>query len=86
MLQLKWENLDIIVHIQLIRPNGSILYSYCTELSSSLAHVTATISSFGRAHSGNYTCMAMYTFPNNSFLIDSDPKSDMIRVTVGKSS
>ena len=83
--QLEQEDVDIAAHIHLISPNRSILHS--AESSPSLAHryTTATIASFGRAHSGEYTCMAMYTSRNNPFLIDSDPKVDVIRITVGKS-
>ena len=44
---------------------------------------TATISSFGRDQSGNYTCAATVS-STSSFITSSGPQSGRARVTVGK--
>ena len=43
----------------------------------------ARVGSFGRNQSGNYNCAATIS-PTNLLTTDSDPKSGMARVTVGK--
>ena len=43
------------------------------------------INSFGREQSGEYACTAMVTSEiSNTFLIDSNATSDLLRVTTGK--
>ena len=66
-------------------PAGSPLTTTTLSMSGSTYTSTAMVSSFGRDQSGVYNCTVVINSTSNSFLIDSDSQSDVIRVTVGKS-
>ena len=84
---MKSETIDIpvTVNVQLSDPAGSPLTTTTLSMSGSTYTSTAMVSSFGRDQSGVYNCTVVINSTSNSFLIDSDSQSDVIRVTVGKS-
>ena len=66
-------------------PAGFMNTATAQSVMGSTATYTSTVmvSSFGRNQSGNYNCAATIS-PTNLLTTDSDPKSGMARVTVGK--
>ena len=79
-------DVPVTVNIQLRDPVGRILTTTTPSvLSGSTYTGMATISSFGRDQSGLYTCSATVSpSPPNSFLSDSGPQHETLRVTVGE--
>ena len=78
-------DIPVTVNVQLSDPAGSPLTTTTLSMSGSTYTSTAMVSSFGRDQSGVYNCTVVINSTSNSFLIDSDSQSDVIRVTVGKS-
>ena len=76
-------DIPVTVNVQLTDPAGSPLTTTTPSMSGSTYTSTAMISSFGGNQSGVYTCTAIINSTYNSFLIDSDSQSNMIRVTIG---
>ena len=76
-------DVSVTVNIQLSDPAGRTLTTTTPSVSGSTYTTTATISSFGRDQSGEYTCTATVA-SSNSFLSNSSPQSRMLRVTVGE--
>ena len=75
----------VTVNIQLRDPAGRLLTATTPSVSGSTYSSMATISSFGRDQSGLYTCSATVSpSPPNSFLSDSSPQHETLRVTVGE--
>ena len=75
----------VTVNIQLRDPAGRLLTATTPSVSGSTYTGMATISSFGRDQSGLYTCSATVSPSSpNSFLSDSSPQHETIRVTVGE--
>lgn len=81
-------DVSVTVNFQLSRadPAGSLLPVTTQSVNgSSHTSITTTISSFGREHSGNYTCTATISSTlNSSYLISSKESYGIAWVTVGK--
>jgi hypothetical protein len=78
-------DVPVTVNIQLSDPAGSPLATTAPSVSGSSYTIAATISSFGRSHSGVYTCTATVSqSPSNPFLSDSSSQSETFRVTTGE--
>ena len=75
----------VTMNIQLRDPAGRTLTTTTPSVSGSTYSSMATISSFGRNQSGSYICSATVSpSPSNSFLSDSSPQHETLRVTVGE--
>ena len=78
-------DVPVTINVQLIDPSGTPLTTSALSMSGSAYTVTSAVSSFGRDHSGNYSCTAaVISSNNNSFLMNSNTSSDVTRVAVGK--
>lgn len=75
-------NVPVRVDIQLTDPVGSQLMTINSSVSGSTYTSRAMVSSFGRDHSGLYSCSATVR-STSPFLIDSDPHLEELRVTTG---
>ena len=77
---------DVNVTIHLSDPSGKNLITTIQSLTSfGITYTsTATVGSFSRDQSGNYTCNVTYFSPDNRFLLDSDSHIETLRVTVGR--
>ena len=78
-------NVSMTVNIRLSNPAGRALTTITPSVSGFTFTSTATVTSFGRKESGIYTCtVTVSPSPSNSFLFNSTPQSETIRVTVGE--
>ena len=78
-------DVPVTVNIQLRHPNGSLLPGTTPVMSQGSTYSrTATVPSFGREQSGNYTCTAAAVSSANSFLSNSGSQSGTLRVTTGE--
>ena len=76
-------DVPVTVNIQLSDPAGRTLTTTTPTVSGSSYTAIATVNSFGRDESGNYTCTANIT-SSSLFLTNSRSKSTMAHVTVGE--
>ena len=76
-------NDSVIVDVQLIDPAKSLLTTTTPSISDFTYTSSAVVSTFGRSHSGIYTCIATIS-TTSLFLMDGIGSEVTHRVTVGK--
>ena len=78
-------DVSVTVNIRLSDPDGSPLTTTAPLVSGSTYTSVATVSSFGRDQSGEYTCLTtVVSSRSNSFLSSSSPQSGTLKVTTGE--
>ena len=74
---------DVPVNVTIVWAGPAMFRTDDTVTENTITYTSmAIINSFGRDQSGDYNCSAI-VFSVSPFLIDSDPRSEIIRVTAG---